>query len=146
MPKYTSVAVSNLLPVFRDRLKALGYRKRTVMLGSEVADEQPPIRSYWDGGSRTEYRGYDSKGQPIAIPVSGAPGFTAEPKRWTPNDGEFLIETGTCLGKPATAYITLFTVPLHDDLAEANASWVEDDWASQYDDDPSPYDGTYSEE
>ena len=33
-----------------------------------------------------------------------------------------------------------------DDRAEADASGFEDDWASQYDDDPSPYDGTYSEE
>lgn len=32
------------------------------------------------------------------------------------------------------------------DRAEAESSWFEDDWASQYDDDPSPYDGTYSEE
>lgn len=116
MSKYHNVAVSNLLPIFASRLKVLGYRKRSVMLGSEVVGEQAPIRSYWDGGSRTEYRAYNSKGQPIAIPVSGAPGFTAEPKRWTPDVGDFLVETGTCLGKPATAYITLFTVPFHAEV------------------------------
>ncbi len=42
-----------------------------------------------------------------------------------------------------------------DDLAiEADRDWAEDreqygygdEWQSQYDDDPSPYDGTYSEE
>ncbi len=104
MVKYTSPLPAHL-KALADRV---GSRKRSCYVSERPAGVGMRLRSYWDGGSRDEYRAFDANGNEIAIPVSGAPGFTPEPREWVPNVGDVLVDYGTFMGKPSTPHITFY--------------------------------------
>jgi hypothetical protein len=89
---------------------AVGSRKRKVFVSTCKAGAPEYFRSYWDGGSRYMYRAWNAEGQelPIHAYVSGAPGFTPEPKPWLPQAGDVIVRYGTTLGKPAAPSITFY--------------------------------------
>lgn len=90
---------------FMDRV---GSRKRSAYIVEMEAGTPVTLYSYWDGGSRDEYRAWNAQGQEIDIPVSGAPGFTQPRGAWTPQVGDVLVSYGTFLGKPSTPHITFY--------------------------------------
>lgn len=105
----TTAELASEHPTLADALRRMGYRKKNVVLMRDRAGQRDGLRSYWDGGSRTSYALVDASGQVHQVPgVSGAPGFTPEPKPFTVTPGQALVELGTFHGKPTTAYITLF--------------------------------------
>lgn len=89
-------------------LDRIGCRKRSCYVREESAGTGMRLRSYWDGGSRDEYRAFTSSGESIHLPISGAPGFTAEPAEWVPKAGDVLVNYGTFCGKPSTPFITYY--------------------------------------
>ena len=95
-------------PHIQALLRRVGTRKRKCFVAGTPAGSPIKLRSYWYGGSRDLYAAYTASGEAIPISVSGAPGFTPEPKAWTPNAGDVLIETGTFNGKEAIPRITFF--------------------------------------
>lgn len=96
-------------PTLANALRKMGYRKKNVVMMHDRAGQRQGLRSYWDEGSRTSYVLVDASGDVHPVPgVSGAPGFTPDPKPFTVTPGQALVELGTFSGKPATAYITMF--------------------------------------
>jgi hypothetical protein len=87
---------------------AIGSRKRSVFVGERTAGEPEYFRSYWDSGSRDYYMAWDVNGNKLTLPVSGAPGFTPDPKPWLPARGDVLVIYGTCSGNPATPYVIFY--------------------------------------
>lgn len=89
-------------------LDRVGSRKRKCRVYRMAAGRPVKLRSYWDGGSRESYHAFTKRGKAIDLPVSGAPGFTADPEPWTPAPGDVLVRTGILSGKEATPTITFF--------------------------------------
>ena len=88
-------------------MKKIGSKKRTAFV--VVTDPTPQrLASYWDGGSKDEYVGFNSAGARIPLVVSGHPFFEGDRGAWTPNDGDVLVSCGTFCGKPATPSITFY--------------------------------------
>lgn len=56
--------------------------------------------SYWDGGSRSEYRVINMTTGKTFTPPSGVYPFTT-PNNYTLQPGDLVIVTGTLMGKPA---------------------------------------------
>ena len=91
-----------------DILTRIGSRKRKVSIVTATAGTPEALYSYWDGGSRDEFRAWNANGQPIALPISGAPLFTQQQPKWVPESGDILVTYGTFLGKPSTPTITFY--------------------------------------
>lgn len=105
----SSVVYKSPLPAhLKALLDRIGCRKRSCYVREEAAGSGMRLRSYWDGGSRDEYRAYSRSGEAIALPISGAPGFTPEPREWVPQAGDVLVNYGTFCGKPSTPFITFY--------------------------------------
>lgn len=92
----------------RKYIDRVGSRKRKAYVYEERAGTPISLYSYWDSGSRDEYRAWDAQDRPINLPVSGCPGFTQDRGKWTPQPGDVLVEYGTSIGKPATPRITFY--------------------------------------
>jgi hypothetical protein len=97
-------------PEIKKWVDAVGSRKRSASSAERKAGEPVSLRSYWDGGSREQFRAWDASGRelPIHQYVSGAPGFTPDPKPWLPQVGDVLVEYGTFMGKAATPHIIFY--------------------------------------
>ena len=95
-------------PEVKQLLDRVGSRKKSAYVQEAPAGSGMKLRSYWDGGSRDCYSAYNKFGQPIHLPISGAYGFTPDPKEWVPQEGDVLVTHGTFLGKPSTPYITFY--------------------------------------
>lgn len=91
-----------------DILSRIGSRKRKVTIVTDTAGIPEALYSYWDGGSRDEYRAWNAQGQPISLPISGAPQFTQQQPKWVPQVGDVLVNYGTFCGKPSTPRITFY--------------------------------------
>jgi hypothetical protein len=91
-----------------DIVKQIGSRKRTVVVVTEPAGVPEALYSYWDGGSRDEYRAWNTKGQPINLPISGAPQFTQQQPKWVSQSGDVLVNYGSFCGKPMVPRITFY--------------------------------------
>jgi hypothetical protein len=89
-------------------LERIGSRKRKCTVYTEDAGRPWVLYSYWDSGSRDQYRAWDARGVEIHLPIGGAPGFTKTPSAWTPQRGDVLVTFGTFMGKPATPSITFY--------------------------------------
>lgn len=92
----------------RKYVDRVGSRKRKAFVYEREAGTAISLYSYWDSGSRDLYQAWDANDRPIPLPISGAPGFTQERGKWTPQPGDVLVEYGTCMGKPSTPAITFY--------------------------------------
>ena len=77
-----------------------GTRKREFYLAMFEAPYVKDCNSYWDDGSKDNYRVLDMNGQFVEVPPSGSFKKRADP--YTIKPGTILMETGLFRGKPAT--------------------------------------------
>jgi hypothetical protein len=108
MSYHSDLVAAPFNPTIKGILDAVGCRKRKALVRQSAAGTPEELYSYWDGGSRDEYRAWDMYGTPINIPVSGAPGFTQKQPAWVPQAGDTLVRYGTFCGKPSTPSITFY--------------------------------------
>jgi hypothetical protein len=95
-------------PHVKQYLDKIGTRKRKCTVYTQDAGRPETLYSYWDGGSRDQYRGWDKTGKEIHLPISGAPGFTQKQPEWVPQSGDVLVTFGTFMSKEATPSITFY--------------------------------------
>ena len=105
---YGEKMVAPFPPHVKQILERIGSRKRKCTVYTQDAGKPEALSSYWDGGSRDQYRAWNSVGQSLNIPVSGAPGFTQKQPDWVPQAGDVLVCYGTFCGKEATPSITFY--------------------------------------
>lgn len=81
-----------------------GYKKHNVFVRRVTLPYKAGVASYWSGGSKSYFVLYRA-GQ--VTPVGQDPGFPAKPTLGLElMAGDVLVESGTFLGKTATACIT----------------------------------------
>jgi hypothetical protein len=105
---YGEKMVAPFPPHVKQILQRIGSRKRKCTVYTQDAGRPETLYSYWDGGSRDEYRAWDARGVEIHLPISGAPGFTQKRPDWGPQAGDVLVCYGTFCGKEATPSITFY--------------------------------------
>ena len=105
---YGEKLVAPFPPHVKQYLDKIGTRKRKCTVYTQDAGRPEALYSYWDGGSRDQYRAWDKDGREIHLPISGAPGFTQKQPDWGPQPGDVLVAFGTWSGKEATPTITFY--------------------------------------
>jgi len=91
-------------------MRRIGSRKRKCfVIRTPAAGSSRRLHSYWDGGSRDEYRAWDAQGVEIHLPINGAPMFSAQRPEWGAQAGDVIVEYGTSCGKPAAVRVTFYT-------------------------------------
>ena len=88
-------------------LARIGSRKRKCYVQRDCPRPMT-LYSYWDGGSRDQFRAWNARGEAIMLPINGSAFETRTIREWIPNAGDVLVRFGVVAGKEATPSITFF--------------------------------------